>query len=421
MKPLKFIELFSGIGGFRLGLEALGHKCVFSSEIDKYARQTYKANFGDEPHGDITQIDAKDIPDHDILTGGFPCQAFSVAGHRKGFDDTRGTLFFEIARIIKYKKPEWLLLENVPGLLSHNQGQTFATIIQVLEQLGYGIDHKILNTKDFGPPQSRRRVFIVGKLGADLFWKFAWPQPTLSGKCVADIMEAVVDEKYFISVDKAKKAAEVKSHPNKWGKVAVPDDISKPSRCLSTTQSPTSFDIILVPEVKDYNGSGQKTAGKKASGLNVEGFLPDVDYANDRAVYSPSGKSPTLKASGKGGKLFKVGHIGKGGQGNRVYDSKGLAQTQSAVGGGQGAKTGLYKVARLGKKKMQGYDILSPKGIGQTLMTKASGPSATGLYKVGKLKGSKAKRHSDGDILSPRGVSKTITASHDKANDTGLI
>lgn len=339
---MKFIELFAGIGGFRLGLEALGHECVFASEIDKYAQQTYEANFGEKPHGDITQISADDIPDHDILTAGFPCQAFSVAGHRKGFEDTRGTLFFEIARILKAKKPQWFILENVKGLLSHNAGETFKVIIQTLEQLGYALDWRVLNSKDYGVPQNRERIFIIGNRDGDLFWKFNWPEKCPDGRVLADILEDRVEQKYFVSdtrLDKikdkydkkirtscliedkegnsrclsasqedlsihlipekytltkkqVKKAREVKSHPNKWGKVDVPDDVSKPSRCLPTTESPTSFDILLVPRLK------------------------------------------------------KIGSVGKDGQGNRVYDPEGLSATLSSQGGGRGAKKKVLKDGR---------------------------------------------------------------------------
>lgn len=191
-----FIDLFAGIGGFRLGLESIGAKCVFSSEIDKFAQQTYEANFGEKPHGDITKIAAKDIPPHDILCAGFPCQSFSIAGKKKGFEDTRGTLFFEIARIAKYHKPKVLFLENVQGLLSHDKGKTFLIIFTTLEDLGYIVHYKVLNSKNFGVPQNRKRVFIVAFLN-DVDFKF--PKPSNQVTCIVDILETDVDEKYFIS------------------------------------------------------------------------------------------------------------------------------------------------------------------------------------------------------------------------------
>lgn len=170
-----FIDLFAGIGGMRIPLEELGGKCVFSSEIDKYCIQSYKANFEEEPHGDITQIDEKNIPKHNILVAGFPCQAFSHAGLKKGFQDTRGTLFFDIARILKHKKPEAFLLENVKGLRGHDKGRTLNTIIKTLNELGYqSINLEVLNSKNFGLPQNRERIYIVG---FKKYLNFNFPQP----------------------------------------------------------------------------------------------------------------------------------------------------------------------------------------------------------------------------------------------------
>ncbi len=162
----KFIDLFAGIGGFRLALQNLGGKCVFTSEWDKEAKRTYKANFGERPFGDITKEETKAfIPDgFDLLCAGFPCQAFSIAGKRGGFEDTRGTLFFDVAEIIKRKKPKAIFLENVKGLRNHNGGKTLATILNVLRNdLGYFVpEPKIINAKDFGVPQNRERIYIVG-------------------------------------------------------------------------------------------------------------------------------------------------------------------------------------------------------------------------------------------------------------------
>jgi len=157
-----FIDLFAGIGGFRIAFQNLGGKCVFSSEIDAYAQKTYGRNFGELPHGDITKINEKDIPDHDILTGGFPCQAFSIAGRKGGFNDTRGTLFFDVARIIQEKKPKAFFLENVKGLISHNKGKTLETILNTLrEDLNYFVpDPQIINAKNFGVPQNRLGVYL---------------------------------------------------------------------------------------------------------------------------------------------------------------------------------------------------------------------------------------------------------------------
>ena len=196
-KKFKFIDLFAGIGGIRIPFEELGGKCVFSSEWDKFAQQTYEANFGEVPHGDITKIKEKNIPKHDLLVAGFPCQAFSQAGLKKGFKDTRGTMFFEIARILDHHKPKAFLLENVKGLRGHDKGNTFKTIMSILNELGYKtLAHKVLNAKEFGLPQNRERIFIVGFLDHFLF---DFPEPPMTDTKVGDILDKRVKDKYTIS------------------------------------------------------------------------------------------------------------------------------------------------------------------------------------------------------------------------------
>lgn len=159
---LEFIDLFAGLGGFRIAFEKSGCRCVFSSEIDKYVREVYRDNFGEYPAGDITEISTNEIPDHDILCAGFPCQPFSIAGKRKGFEDSRGTLFFDIARILKDKQPKAFLLENVRGIVSHDAGSTIKTIENILDSLGYNFRYKIMNSIDYGIPQNRERWYCVG-------------------------------------------------------------------------------------------------------------------------------------------------------------------------------------------------------------------------------------------------------------------
>ena len=161
---LKFFDLFAGIGGFRLGMERAGHECIGSCEWDKHARETYKKNFGSYPeYDDAKDLHPESLPYFDVLCAGFPCQAFSIAGKRLGFEDTRGTIFFEIARIAKEKRPPYLFLENVRGLLSHDKGRTFDTIISTLDEMGYDAEWQVLNSKYF-VPQNRERIFIVGHL-----------------------------------------------------------------------------------------------------------------------------------------------------------------------------------------------------------------------------------------------------------------
>jgi len=159
---MRFIDLFCGIGGFRQGFENNGFDCVFSSDFDSQAQTVYESNFGERPFGDITKINPKEIPDFEILLGGFPCQPFSISGKKKGFDDTRGTLFFDVCRIIEEKQPKIVVLENVKHLIHHDKKNTIKVILNSLKSLGYNVNHRILNTKDFGLPQNRERIFIIG-------------------------------------------------------------------------------------------------------------------------------------------------------------------------------------------------------------------------------------------------------------------
>lgn len=200
----KFIDLFAGIGGFRIAMQNLGGKCVFTSEWDKEAQKTYRVNFGEVPFGDITKEETKKfIPDgFDVLCAGFPCQAFSIAGKRGGFDDTRGTLFFDVAEIIKRKQPKAIFLENVKGLRNHDKGKTLETILNVLRNdLGYYVpEPKIINARDFGVPQNRERIYIVGFRGDQNITSFEYPQPTKKKVKFADIKEEkVVPTKYYLS------------------------------------------------------------------------------------------------------------------------------------------------------------------------------------------------------------------------------
>ena len=228
----RFIDLFAGIGGIRLPFQQLGGKCVFSSEWDKFAQRTYAANYGEVPSGDITKIAASDIPDHDILMGGFPCQTFSQAGLKKGFEDTRGTMFFEIQRILGEKRPKVFLLENVKQLRGHDKGRTLQTILNILtgesdlslddvpmsedarealgNKLNYWVDYKVLRAADFGIPQNRERIFIIGfdknYFGENVDFNkiFNWPEPTNQPTKVGDILESqevldTLEDKYTIS------------------------------------------------------------------------------------------------------------------------------------------------------------------------------------------------------------------------------
>ena len=197
-EKFKFIDLFAGIGGIRLGFESVGGECVFSSEWNAAACQTYKANFGEQPAGDITKIEAKDIPDFDILLGGFPCQPFSIIGDKEGFNhETQGTLFFEIERILKEKRPPAFMLENVRNFVAHDKGRTLKVVVEHLEALGYKVHWKVLNALDFGVPQKRERIIIVGFLD-DVDFAFPEPIPVEERLTLSDILEENVDERYYV-------------------------------------------------------------------------------------------------------------------------------------------------------------------------------------------------------------------------------
>ncbi len=229
----KFIDLFAGIGGFRLAMQNLGGKCVFTSEWDKEAQKTYRANFGEIPFGDITKPQVKDyIPDNfDLLCAGFPCQAFSIAGKRGGFDDTRGTLFFDVAEIIKKHKPKAIFLENVKGLRSHDKGKTLETILNVLRNdLNYFVpEPHIINAKNFGVPQHRERIYIVGFRKDTGITTFEYPKPTKQKVSFAKVKEKKVPPtKYFLSTQYVqtlvKHKARHEGKGNGFGYAIIPDD-----------------------------------------------------------------------------------------------------------------------------------------------------------------------------------------------------
>jgi DNA (cytosine-5)-methyltransferase 1 len=201
-RNIKIIDLFAGIGGIRLGFENASKgkiDCVFTSEWDKYSKETYQENYNNEEvFGDITQINENEVPEHDILLAGFPCQPFSQAGLKKGFSDTRGTLFFDIERLLIHRKPQAFLLENVKQLRGHDKGRTLNTILSHLKKIGYNnVQYKVLRARDFGLPQNRERIYIVGFLDDSI--KFEFPKPTFQETKVGNILEENVDEKYTIS------------------------------------------------------------------------------------------------------------------------------------------------------------------------------------------------------------------------------
>lgn len=250
MEQIKFIDLFCGIGGFRVAMDEacieseLTPQCVFSSDIDQYCQDSYETNFGHRPTGDITKVHPESIPDHDILFAGFPCQPFSIIGQMKGFDDTRGTLFFHIANILKTKKPKAFMLENVKQLVGHNKGQTLKVILKTLKDLGYHVQYAVLNALDYGLPHKRERVIIVGHREPILF---SFPAPIRPFKPLSEILEKNVDEKYFASdyIKNKRKAIHRSAyklsiwHENKSGNVC-----SYPYSCA--LRAGASYNYLLV-------------------------------------------------------------------------------------------------------------------------------------------------------------------------------
>lgn len=203
LKKIKFIDLFAGIGGFRIAMESFGAKCVFSSEWDSFAQDTYNINFGEYPKGDITKINEADIPSHDVLCAGFPCQPFSISGKQQGFSDSRGTLFFDIARIVKAKRPKIVFMENVKNFETHDKGRTLAIVKSTMEELGYNFFYKVLNAKDYGIPQKRERIYMVCFRNDLDVTEFKFPLPISLTKHVIDFLQN--DSEIDLSLYKTKE------------------------------------------------------------------------------------------------------------------------------------------------------------------------------------------------------------------------
>lgn len=293
------IDLFAGIGGTRLGFHQTERvKSVFSSEIDKFAAKTYKANYGEAPHGDITMIDEKDIPNHNILVAGFPCQAFSQAGKKLGFDDTRGTLFFDVARIIQEKKPDAFLLENVKNLKTHDNGRTFTVIMETLENLGYETYSMLYKARDFGAPQNRERIYLVGfnREKVPNYDNFELPIPTHQDNetRVGNILEEEVIDKYTIS-DKLweghqRRKREHKKKGNGFGYTLFNED-SPYTNTLSARYYKDGSEILIEQEGRNPRKITPREAAR-LQGFPEEFIIPVSDtqaykqFGNSVCVYT---------------------------------------------------------------------------------------------------------------------------------------
>ena len=331
-KQMKFLDLFAGIGGFRLGMESAGHECVGFCEVDKYARASYKAIHNTEGEielHDITRVTDESIRRFgsvDIICGGFPCQAFSIAGNRRGFEDTRGTLFFEIARFASILRPKYLFLENVRGLLNHENGITFETIISTLDELGYNVEWQVLNSKNFGVPQNRERVFIIGHLRGERT-RNVFPLSS-TGRQVDKHQEQSTNTlttrypnsqgvgSYIIESESQKVKSIGNIHPSGKG---MNGEVYQADG--------------LAPTITTNKGEGQKIA--------IPVLTPDRMYKrqNGRRFKSDGEPMFTLTAQDKHGILIAGKLPGNHDQNSRVYDTNGLAPTLSTMqGGGQEPK-----------------------------------------------------------------------------------
>jgi len=286
----KVIDLFAGVGGIRLGFENVfkdKSRFVFSSELDKFAQITYNANHNEVPYGDITKIEAEEIPNHDIILAGFPCQAFSVAGLKKGFEDTRGTLFFDVVRIAKIHKPKVIFLENVKGFKNHDKGNTFKVVKETLEELGYKVFAEVLNAKDFGVPQNRERIYIIGFL--DHLVNFEFPKKLKKQSILGNILDSKVEEKYTIS-DKLwaghqRRKLEHKAKGNGFGYCMFTEE-SEYTSTLSARYYKDGSEVLIEQRNKNPRKLTPREAGR------LQGFPDDfIIPVSDTQAYKQFGNS----------------------------------------------------------------------------------------------------------------------------------
>lgn len=295
---MKAVSFFAGVGGIDLGFESAGFDCIWANEIDSYAAQTYKANFSNElVVNDIRNINPKDIPEADILLAGFPCQAFSVAGYRKGFNDERGNLFFDLMRIIEDKLPPVLFLENVKNLLSHDSGKTFRIILEALEINGYYVKYKVLNASDYGNiPQNRERIYIVAFKDKRSFRNFEFPQPQELTSTLNNFIHynSKVDEKYYYTQDKCKFYNELKENVKRkdtiyqWRRVYVRENKSDLCPTLTANMGTGGHNVPLI--ISKYGI--RKLTPREC--FNLQGYpegyvLPE--YLSNTRLYKQAGNS----------------------------------------------------------------------------------------------------------------------------------
>ena len=291
-KKFTYIDLFAGIGGFRIPFDKIGGECVFSSEWNKYSQITYSENFGEEPYGDIKKILPSEIPSHDLLLAGFPCQPFSHAGHGKGFDDIRGTAFHDIHKVASYHKPKVILLENVRRFKSHDDGNTYKRIVAILEGLKYKVTSTILNTKDFGVPQNRARIYIAAFQNQQDFISFSFPEPTNEETTVESILDKNPDSKYTISDLLWKSHQERKERNKKRGAgfgYGIVNNESKYTRTLTALYYKDGAEIL----VEQKNNNPRKLTINEAKKL--QGFPEEFEFSvSDAQAYKQLGNAVSV-------------------------------------------------------------------------------------------------------------------------------
>lgn len=294
-----FIDLFAGIGGFRIAMQEVGGKCVFSSEWDHYARLTYEANFGEVPFGDITKIDEKDIPEHDVLCAGFPCQAFSIAGYREGFNDKkgRGNLFFDILRIVRLKNPKVVFLENVKNLKNHDKGNTFKTIKQSLEESGYSVFDAVLNTMEYGNmPQNRERIYVVGikkKKGEELDFEF--PSKLELTTKIEHVLENKVDDFFYYNkydcYKELKKSVVSRDTVYQWRRMYVRDNKKGVCPTLTANMGTGGHNVPIILDKKDIRKLTPRECFR-FQGYPDNYILPNISLSH---LYKQAGNTVSLK------------------------------------------------------------------------------------------------------------------------------
>jgi DNA (cytosine-5)-methyltransferase 1 len=294
-ETIRYVDLFCGIGGFRVAIESTAPKhgfkptCVFSSDIDEGCQEAYSANFGERPFGDVKTVAENDVPPHDLLLAGFPCQPFSIIGHMRGFEDTRGTLFFDIARILKARRPKAFVLENVKLLVGHNHGRTLGRIMETLRDLDYQTDYRVFNALDFGLPQKRERVFIVGFHTPTIF---DWPTGKLPMKPLSEVLERRVPERFYASEyirDRRWKVLKPSKEPTIWHENKGGHISAYPYSCA--LRAGASYNYLLV------NGERRLTPREL---LRLQGFPDSYSIVcNESQTRKQAGNSvpvPVVKA-----------------------------------------------------------------------------------------------------------------------------